>query len=43
MADNKNEMISKMNINWDDMANAKIYSNHWKIRPFLFYHLSWFD
>lgn len=26
----------KININWDDTANAKTYSNHWKIRLFYF-------
>ena len=37
---NNKESESKVNINWDDTANAKAYSNHWKIRIFLFYHLS---
>ena len=27
---------NKVNINWDDMANAKIHLNYWKIRLFWF-------
>lgn len=40
---NEDENFAHAVISWDDTANAKTYSNHWKIRLFLFYHFSQFD
>lgn len=43
MKEKEEKVFQKVRLNWDDTANAKTYSNHWKIRLFLFYHFSQFD